>query len=106
MAVAGRRREFLDDFAGLRVGQEQIDPEEVAAAEERDQLAVGAERRRNVVIAAPLERDQRLADAVRMRSGLRDREKGRLRCGGPILRERIAVLSEHANERLIPAESQ
>ena len=52
MRVGGRAGQLAQHLAGFRVGDEQIDREAGPLRQERDQLAVGADRRTDVEIAA------------------------------------------------------
>src|SRR4051794_9064160 len=50
--IARWTTELFDDLAGRCVANEEIDAEEIAAREEGEELAVGADRRRQVVVTA------------------------------------------------------
>ena len=104
--VARRTAELLDDLAGRRVADEQVDAEQISAREEREQLAVGADRRREVVVAAARQANELRADAVRMLATGDLRQIHRPVRRGPVLRQRIAVFAEHADERRIPADAK
>ena len=54
MPIARRRRQFLDNLSRLRIGEIEVDAEQIAAAEERDEFSVRAEGRRHIVIVAVL----------------------------------------------------
>src|SRR5690349_19007698 len=72
--IARWSAELLDDLAGRRVADIEIDGEEIAAREEREELSVGADRRGEVVVPAALEANELSAGAIRMRATRKRRQ--------------------------------
>ena len=66
--VGRRRRQLADHLAGVGVGEEEVDREEVALREEDEPFAVGRERRAEVQLPAPAFLARSAADRSRQAS--------------------------------------